>query len=449
MSSHVAITVRDLTKVYKLYDSPQDRLKESINPFGRKYHRDFYALNGVSFEIKKGETVGIVGKNGCGKSTLLKTITGVLTPTSGSVSVDGKISALLELGAGFNPQLTGLENVYFNGTILGYTRAEIDQRLDDILSFADIGNFLHQPVKTYSSGMFVRLAFAVAINVDPEILIVDEALSVGDEAFQRKCFSRIIDFKQNGKTILFVSHSAGTIIELCDKAMLFEQGELLLEGAPKPVVTRHQKLLYAPADKYRLVREEIINLQACVTKDKANVDDTHAEGSPDKTGKEPAGLKRALYDPNLRPQSTTAYESRGAFITAPHITSLSGEKVNLLLLGEEYIYTYTVYFEEDAYQVRFGMLVKTTRGFELGGMTSHPQVSAIPFIPKGTTKKITFGFKCALLPGAYFLNAGVLGLVDQSETYLHRVIDAFMFRVQDEEKLISTGIVDFSTGSRG
>jgi lipopolysaccharide transport system ATP-binding protein len=450
MTDDSAVRVENITKVYKLYDSPKERLKESINPFGKSYHRDFYALNRVSFEIKKGETVGIVGKNGCGKSTLLKTITGVLTPTSGSVTVDGKISALLELGAGFNPELTGLENVYFNGTILGYTREEIDERLDHILSFADIGHFLHQPVKTYSSGMFVRLAFAVAINVDPDILIVDEALSVGDEAFQRKCFSRIMDFQKQGKTILFVSHSAGTIVELCDKALLFDHGELLLQGAPKPVVTRYQKLLYAPSEKYPALLEEIRSLQASICEHKSEaMEGSASEPGSQKASEQTGTMKRvAFYDPHLKPKSTVSYESRGAIINAPHITSLSGQKVNILLRGEEYAYTYTVHFREDASDVRFGMLIKTITGFELGGLVSHPESKAIDFVPNGTVSKVTFTFKCVLLPGTYFLNAGVLGSIDGAETYLYRLIDAFMFRVQAEENRIGTGTVDIAVGAQ-
>ena len=204
-----AISVQDVTKVYRLYDKPIDRLKESMSISHKNYHRDFYALKGLSFQVKKGETVGIIGTNGSGKSTILKIITGVLTPTSGEVNVDGKISALLELGAGFNMDYTGIENVYMNGTMMGYTKKEMDEKLQDILDFAEIGDFVYQPVKTYSSGMFVRLAFALAINVDPEILIVDEALSVGDVFFQSKCYRRMEEIRKKGTTILMVTHDTG------------------------------------------------------------------------------------------------------------------------------------------------------------------------------------------------------------------------------------------------
>lgn len=231
MSIDQVIKVERLSKVYKLYDKPADRLKEVLNPFRKKYHKDFFALKNVSFDVKKGETIGIIGKNGSGKSTLLKIITGVLTPTAGIVNVDGSVSSLLELGAGFNPELTGVENVYFNGTIMGYSRKDIDEKLTEIEAFADIGEHIHQPVKTYSSGMFTRLAFSVAVNVNPDILIIDEALSVGDMAFQEKSINRMKNFKNEGKTILFVSHAIPSVRNFCDRALWMREGVLNLDGS--------------------------------------------------------------------------------------------------------------------------------------------------------------------------------------------------------------------------
>ena len=214
----IAIRADHVSKMYRLYDRPRDRIKEAFSLTRRTYYKEHYALQDVSFDVHRGETVGIIGTNGAGKSTILKIITGVLSPTGGNVTVNGRISALLELGAGFNMEYSGLENVYLNGTMIGFSREEIDQKLDDILSFADIGDFIYQPVKTYSSGMFVRLAFAVAINIDPEILIVDEALSVGDAFFQVKCYHKFEEFKRQGRTILFVSHDLGSINKYCDRA---------------------------------------------------------------------------------------------------------------------------------------------------------------------------------------------------------------------------------------
>ena len=243
MEEKKVIQIRDLSKMYKLYDKPSDRLKESLGLTKKKCYREHYALSHVSFDVHQGETVGIIGTNGSGKSTILKIITGVLNPTDGEVIVDGRISALLELGAGFNMEYSGLENVYLNGTMIGFSREEIDEKLDDILNFADIGEFIHQPVKTYSSGMFVRLAFAVAINIEPEILIVDEALSVGDVFFQAKCYHKFEEFKKMGKTIIFVSHDLSAVSKYCDKVILLNRGEKLDEGSPKAMVDMYKQLL--------------------------------------------------------------------------------------------------------------------------------------------------------------------------------------------------------------
>ncbi len=258
----IAISVKHLTKVYKLYDKPVDRLKEALNPFKKSYHKDFYALNDVSFDIKKGETVGIIGKNGAGKSTLLKIITGVLTPTSGSVQVNGKIASLLELGAGFNPDYTGLENVYFQGSLMGYTREEMEAKVDAILAFADIGEFIHQPVKTYSSGMFVRLAFAVNIMVEPDILIVDEALSVGDALFQKRCFQHLEKIIHKGTTLLFVSHDQESIRTLTNSAVFLKNGRIFMSSNSADVVLAYRKELHEEETNYLRMQAQRLNSEA-------------------------------------------------------------------------------------------------------------------------------------------------------------------------------------------
>lgn len=237
--SDIAIKADNISKIYKLYDDPKDRMKEALHPMRKKYHHDFYALNDVSFKIKHGETVGIIGKNGSGKSTLLKIITGVLRPSHGKCHVNGKVSALLELGTGFNPELTGIENVYFSGIVTGSTKEEMDAKIYDILAFAEIGNFIHQPVKTYSSGMYVRLAFSVAINVDPDILIIDEALAVGDIRFQQKCFRKINEFREDGKTILFCSHDPAAILNFCVSCIWIDDGVVKEHGVPDEVVKKY------------------------------------------------------------------------------------------------------------------------------------------------------------------------------------------------------------------
>ena len=236
--------------MYRLYDKPSDRLLEAISPSKKVRSKEHHALKDVCFDVKRGETVGIIGTNGAGKSTILKIITGVLSPTSGELTINGRISALLELGAGFNMEYSGIENIYLNAAMIGFTKEETDEKLQDILDFADIGDFVNQPVKTYSSGMFVRLAFAVAINIDPEILIVDEALSVGDVFFQNKCYKKFEDFKAAGKTVVFVSHDLSSISKYCDRVILLNKGQKMAEGSPKEMVNLYKKVLVgqAPAE---------------------------------------------------------------------------------------------------------------------------------------------------------------------------------------------------------
>ena len=270
----LAISAEQITKVYKLYDKPSDRLKEALGLSRGKLHKEHYALKGVDLSIYKGETVGIIGTNGSGKSTILKIITGVLNPTGGNLNVNGRISALLELGAGFNMEYNGIENIYLNGTMMGFSEKEIDAKLQNILDFADIGDFVYQPCKTYSSGMFVRLAFAVAINIEPEILIVDEALSVGDVFFQAKCYHKFEEFKQMGKTILFVSHDLSSIAKYCDRVILLNKGTKLGEGSPKEMIDAYKQVLVGqyeiPKEEESLLQDEELNQKAAESADKAN-----------------------------------------------------------------------------------------------------------------------------------------------------------------------------------
>lgn len=456
MSSEIAIKVEGLSKCYQIYDTPRDRLKQFFLPRlqhmlglkNKQYYQEFWALKDVSFEVKKGETVGIVGRNGSGKSTLLQIICDTLSPTKGTVATNGRTAALLELGSGFNPEFTGRENIRMNAAVLGLSDEEIDARFDEIVSFADIGDFIDQSVKAYSSGMVVRLAFAVAINVDPQILIVDEALSVGDELFQRKCFSRIEAIRKSGATILFVSHAGGTVVELCDRAILLDTSELLAIGKPKQIVGRYQKLLYAPADKREQLRAEI--------RQESDPGITHPSNTMS-GGDGPVILTESTqqsdlpdsFDPSLKPVSTITYASYGALIHGPAVYSLEGERVNNLTRGKTYLYRYHVRFEYAASNVRFGMLIKTTSGVELGGGASAASNrTSLPFVQSGSEYTVEFKFCCSLNPGVYFLNAGVVGDLNGSETYLHRLIDIAMFRVMSETENLSTGIVDFSCNPR-
>lgn len=446
--TEVAISVEHLSKCFKIYQSPRDRIKQIVYPLiqrmlGKqpsKYYRDFWALKNISFEIKKGETVGIVGRNGSGKSTLLQLITGTLTPTEGTIKTYGRVAALLELGTGFNPEFTGRENVYMNAAVLGLSHSEIDAKYEAILEFADIGDFIDQPVKTYSSGMMVRLAFSVAINVDPEILIVDEALSVGDELFQRKCFSRIEAIRASGATILFVSHAGSQIIQLCDYAILLDAGELLMVNEPRKTVGFYHKLISSPVEKREDVRYEI-KLQeqyTFVAKEKLKQslhlgDDLN---NPNKL--------QHYYDPNLKPQSTIAYESLGATISSAKVLTLDGDRVNNLEQGKSYRYVYTVDFQKDSLNVRFGMLIKTVSGMELGGgMTTVSLDDNTELIHAGTKLNVEFTFKCALNPGLYFLNAGVLASLSGEDKHIHRLLDVELFRVMPNSNSISVGTINF------
>lgn len=407
MSDEIAVKVENLTKTYHLYNSHFDRLKESLHPMRRKYHRDFNALHNVSLEIRKGETVGIIGKNGSGKSTLLKLITGVLTPTSGIVQVNGRISALLELGAGFNPEMTGLENVYFNGTLMGYSREEIDARLDYILGFADIGEFVSQPVKSYSSGMFVRLAFAVALNVDPEILIVDEALSVGDIKFQRKCFSAIEKYNNGINTLIFVSHDISTITNLCNKSFLIDSGEIIASGLPRVIGKHYFQLLFG----------EQIN----------NVDSTD-DSRTDKN------IKELRHGTGL------------ALITAFNINDNTGKKVSTLVTGDEYAFEYQVKFEKNVENLFYAFVVRDVYGNDLFFTNTEMTKYKVPPQVAGDIIKISVKVTMWLAPGNYFLSFVVKD--EEENQYLDRRLDALQFTVIAESNrmggLVNLGAKDFA-----
>jgi lipopolysaccharide transport system ATP-binding protein len=438
----IAISLSDVSKCFKRYAHPTDRLKEVLQPH-KPRAQEFWAVRNVSLEVSRGQTLGVVGRNGSGKSTLLQMVVGTLTPTGGTVKVNGRISALLELGSGFNPEFTGRQNVFFNGQILGLNQQEIEAKFDGIAAFADIGDFIDQPVKTYSSGMFVRLAFAVATSVEPNVLVVDEALSVGDEAFQRKCFARIEAIKSRGGTILFVSHSATSIIELCDRAVLMDRGELLIANKPKAVVDQYHKLIYAPVDLQTTIREEICRYRDDSTaalngKPKIGL----READPQPYSLEQLPPAQEFYDEGLVPKNTLSYISRGASIVDPGILTLAGRKVNNLVGQREYVYSYSVTFTQSVQSVRFGMLVKTISGLELGGISCPGQTQGIGTVEPGTSVTVSFRFQCVLNPGVYFLNAGVSGIVDGTFTYLARYIDVAMFRVQPNAGSLASGMID-------
>ena len=433
------ITANKLTKIYKLYDSPSDRLKETFNFRGKQFHRDFYALQNISFSIQRGRTIGIVGRNGAGKSTLLKILTGVLTPNAGEYHVNGKVSSLLELGAGFNFDLTGYENIYFNGAVLGYTKKEMDEKIDEIIEFAEIGDFINQKVKTYSSGMFVRLAFSVAISVNPDVLIVDEALAVGDELFQRKCYSRIRQLKEAGTTIVLVSHGTNVLTELCDELILLDHGELILRADPKYVIAKYQKLLYAFPEKREEIRNEII-LSGKKTRSIDNDDASKAEQIINEDENEIGDV----FDPDFISKSIQSYTPKGCEILNPQITTLDGKQVNHLFRRNKYKFEYHVKFKSEVKNIRFGMLIKNLTGVELGGKTTAHEEQGIEIINQGENLKVSFTFDCFLQPGTYFINAGVSGELNGEYTMLHRVLDALVFKVVSTGRYLETMMIDFN-----
>ncbi|MBQ8118488.1 MAG: ABC transporter ATP-binding protein [Lachnospiraceae bacterium] len=403
----IAIAVKNVKKLYKLYDNPKDRLKEALGFGGKVKHKIHYALKGVDMEIRRGETVGIIGTNGSGKSTILKIITGVLNPTEGEVVVDGRISALLELGAGFNLEYNGIENVYLNGTMMGFSQKEIDERLPAILEFADIGDYVYQPVKTYSSGMFVRLAFAVAINIEPEILIVDEALSVGDVFFQAKCYHKFEEFKEMGKTIVFVSHDLSSISKYCDRVYLLNQGEILGVGKPKAMIDAYKRVLVGQYEE-----DEETEVGQGTVKDDVN--------------------------PEIQD-----YGSGQAKILEYYITDDRGVRTNAVIKGTEFTVHMKVRFTDVLPAPIFAMSFKNVQGTEITGTNSMIEKAFLESVQAGQVKAVTFTQKMSLQGGEYLISFGVTGYNGDNFEVYHRLYDALHVTVVSDKNTV--GFYDMDT----
>lgn len=429
----IAVKLDKVSKYYKLYNTPKDRLKEALSPFRKKLHREFFALEDINLQVKKGEILGIVGRNGSGKSTLLKLISGVIQPSSGRLRINGKISALLELGAGLHPDFTGIQNIYFSGTMMGFNRKEMDEKVNDIISFADIGDFIHQPLKTYSSGMKARLGFALAINMNPEILILDEILAVGDELFRRKCYTKMEEFFRSDCTVLFVSHSIGAINEICTRAIFIDKGEIILEGSPKLVTAHYQKYLFINPEEAKKTRDEIIQLNKDESKKKDFIIEARENKNPviedRKTQKNEKKEKiEAVFIPGFEPKSTVITKNYDVDIYDIHIKSLDGRKVNALLMNEVYIYSFKVKFNIDALDVGVGAPFKTEKGLLI---TNHNLYgNFIKKVEKDSTLIIDCQFKCIFTPGIYYTNAVVGAAVNGKRVILNRIVDATAFKVQ-------------------
>lgn len=423
----IAIQVKNLEKVYKLYDRPSDRLKETLG-FGRgKRHTEHHALKGVNLTIRQGETVGIIGTNGSGKSTILKIITGVLNPTGGEVAVNGRISALLELGAGFNMEYNGIENIYLNGTMIGFSEKEIDEKMNDILEFADIGEYVHQPVKTYSSGMFVRLAFAVAINIEPEILIVDEALSVGDVFFQAKCYHKFEEFKKMGKTIVFVSHDLSSISKYCDRVVLLNQGVKLGEGKPKEMIDAYKQVLVG---QYTIAESAEENLLEDAGLRSLAAGESGA-----------AADKEANVNPEL-----LEYGSKKAVITEYFIEDEKERKTTAIIKGSLFHIHMKVEMEEDIAAPVFAFTIKNIKGTEITGTNTMYEKAFLESVKAGETKEIIFTQKMDLQGGEYLLSLGVTGYEGDVFTVYHRLYDVLNLTVISDKDTV--GFYDMNSTIR-
>ncbi len=408
--SDIAIKAEKVSKVYRLYDRPSDRFREALNPKCRR-SVDHHALKDVDITIYRGETVGIIGTNGSGKSTLLKLITGVLSPTSGSITVDGRISALLELGAGFNMEYNGIENIYLNGTMMGFTKKEIDDRLESILDFADIGEYVYQPCKTYSSGMFVRLAFAVAINIDPEILIVDEALSVGDVFFQAKCYHKFEEFKEQGKTILFVSHDLTSIAKYCDRVILLNKGVKLKEGGPKEIIDAYKQVLVG---QYREDGPDRDSLKG------------DASGEIDVIKDKGSALNPELLE----------YGNGAATIGDYYITDKNGVRTTAIIKGEQFTIHFSVTFSEDIASPIFAFTIKNIKGTEITGTNTMYEKAFLVPVKAGEKKTVTFTQDMNLQGGEYLLSFGTTGYEKDDFVVYHRLYDVMNLTVISDKDTV-------------
>lgn len=419
--AELAIKVDHISKVYKLYDNPMDRLKEALKLTKKQKYKEYHALSDISFDVNKGETVGLIGTNGAGKSTLLKIITGVLTPSAGEVKVNGKISALLELGAGFNGEYTGMENIYLNGQMMGYTREQMEQRVPAIVDFAGIGDFINQPVKTYSSGMFARLAFAVAINVDPDILIVDEALSVGDIYFQAKCFKKMDEIKRTGTTILLVTHDMSSVIKYCDKVVILNKGHFLREGNAKEMVDIYKKVLVNQYDENE-------------DKNSGSV-----EGSDENVKLDSASVAttKTEWKSNLRlNEDNVSYGSGKIKIEDFGFFDENGNPTNMLMKKKDFSIKMRVHFHENVEYPIFAYTFKNVRGVEVTGTNTMFEKVELERGVAGEEYIITFRQRAMMQSGEYLISFGCTGFENGEFTVYDRLYDIATVGVISEQDTV-------------
>ncbi len=420
MEEKAVIKVEGVSKVYKLYSKPVHRLLEALSLTRKKLHNDHFALSRIDLSVNKGECVGIIGTNGSGKSTLLKIITGVLNPTSGKVEVNGKISALLELGAGFNMEYTGIENIYLNGTMMGFSNEEMSAKLKDIIDFAEIGDFIYQPVKTYSSGMFARLAFAVAINVEPDILIVDEALSVGDIFFQAKCYRKFNEFKEAGKTILFVSHDLSTILKYCDRSLLIHNGTQIAVGKSNEIVDIYKKIL---AGQYDFAKGETIEIK--------------------ETSGESANGGKLWKDSLIQNANCQNYGERDAEIVDFAVIDQSGMITSNIDKNSRFKIKYKVHFNKTVQNPIFTFTIKDRKGTVISGTNTMLENKSPELVTAGSDVLVEFAQTMVLQGGQYLLSMGCTGYKADNLVVYNRLYDACFIEVFSGKD--SVGFFDFNS----
>lgn len=493
----LAVRAEGLSKCYRIYNHPRDRLLQAL--WGRdrrgrpkQFYREFWALQALSFELGRGQTLGVVGRNGSGKSTLLQLLCGTLAPTTGAVQLRGRVGALLELGSGFNPEFSGLENVFLNASLLGLSQAETEARLDQILGFADIGAFIHQPVKTYSSGMAVRLAFAVQAHIDPDVLVVDEALAVGDELFQKKCYAHLERLKERGTAVLLVTHSCPAIIQHCDQALLLHRGKARMLGEPARVTVTYQRLINASDADWDAAfpatsaltqqgsRAERNALQStrpgseaegAGTSTSSSQSNRHSQGNRDSQanshGQASAdGSVTAWFDPHLQPQSTEVYPAHGAQIIDAWIeraragggNSAAGEPVNVLPFAEDFVVCFRYSASTTLHQVSLACHIASHTGQRISGQSLPTSVGSpgnpeLLTLTAGEEWTVRYPFKGGLWPGLYFIGGGIVtfaspeGEASPGKSFVHRVVDYRALRILDQEPVNVIGSCALQNGS--
>jgi len=428
MDNNIAVSIKNVSKKYRLYNSPHERFLEAMHPFKKKYHKEFWAVKDISFDVPQGKTVGIIGRNGCGKSTLLQLICSVLKPTSGEIVVNGRISALLELGAGFNPEFTGRENVLMQGQIMGFSTQEMQKRLPQIEAFADIGEFIDQPVKIYSSGMFVRLAFAAAINVDPDILVVDEALAVGDAKFQHKCYNKFLEFQQERKTIILVTHDTDAVIRHCDHAVLLDNGVIVNQGDPTEVTNQYFEILFAGRPQDKMSIEKKVDKAGCSLGKNGLEDFLKSDCSQDNCP------FRKNYNKNEHKVDT------GKAVIVDYCV-VSGEEFDPVAItaGNRVDIYCKIKFMEDIANPVFSVGVRTVDGVIIYSTNSFFDKIRVSAVKKGETKIFSYSLDLNLQSGDYFIGADCSQATGDGVMLLHR--RSALIHLKVEQKNIFGGIV--------